>query len=181
MRSSSSTARATSWAGFTLLEMLIVVSIAAVVAVAFYDALHQGWLWQTGAARLEEAQSAASQALREIVEGTPDGSVPGLLSAHNVRYADQEGAFVYAADSRGVGYKVSYYLADGVLYRAVVTDGGSLQVVTSGGSPVAQGITYFSAQGEGRLVALAVGAGDPAAGKELVRLSTKVRPRNAGP
>lgn len=176
MRSSSSIRAATSEAGFTLLEMLIVVSIAAVVAIAFYDALHQGWLWQTGAARLEEAQSAASQALREIVDGSPDGSVPGLVSAREVAYGSS--AFAYDVGGR----EVSYYLDGGAIYRVVATDGGPLDVKTSGGSLVARGITHFSAQqANGRLVDLAVGAGDPAAGKELVLLRTKVRPRNVGP
>lgn len=173
MRSFWCTKRATSETGFTVLEMLIVASIAVVVAVAFYDALRQGWLWQTGAARLEESQSAASQALREIVDGPPDGSVPGLVAAREVTYGAS--SFAYAAGGR----EVSYYLADGTLYRALAPDDGSLGVKTSGGSSVVQGITYFSAQPDGRLAVLVVAAGDPSAGKQLVRLSTKVRPRNA--
>lgn len=174
MRSFWCTRRATREAGFTLLEMLLVVSMAAVVVFAFYDALRQGWVLQTGAARAEEAQAAASKALREIVDGSPDGSVPGLVSARAVAYGAS--ALAYAAGGR----EVSYYLDGGAIYRVVATDGKPLDVKTSGGSPVAQGITHFSAQAEGRLVALAVGAGDPTARKELVRLSTKVRPRNAG-
>lgn len=45
---------------------------------------------------------------------------------------------------------------------------------TAGGNSVAEGITSFTARQEGRLVALPVAAGDATAGKELVRLSTKV-------
>lgn len=172
MRSSWFTRKATSEAGFTVLEMLIVASIAVVVSVAFYDALRQGWLFQTGAARLEEAQAAASQALREIADGAPDGSVPGLVSARAVAYGAS--ALAYAA----AGREVSYYLAGGTLYRAVEPEDGALEVRGSGGVPVAEGITVFEAGAEGKLVALTVAAGDPSSGRELVRLSTKVRPRN---
>jgi hypothetical protein len=154
--------------------MLLVVSMAAMVVFAFYDALRQGWVLQTGAARAEEAQSAASKALREIVDGPPDGSVPGLVSADAVAYDNDNSAFACAAGGR----EVSYYLAGGVLYRVVAPDDGILDVKTAGGNPVAEGITSFTAQEEGELVALTVAAGDPPTGRELVRLSTKVRPRN---
>ncbi|MBC7346403.1 MAG: hypothetical protein H5U00_02965 [Clostridia bacterium] len=49
-----------------------------------------------------------------------------------------------------------------------------MDVKTAGGNPVAEGITSFTARQEGKLVALPVAAGDATAGKELVRLSTKV-------
>ncbi|MBC7106291.1 MAG: type II secretion system protein [Firmicutes bacterium] len=172
MRCSWFTKRVISERGFTLLEVLLVASIAVVVIGGFYAALEQGWFSQRKAFDVERAQSAAGRALREIIEGAPDGSVPGLIAARAV--ACGISALAYAAGGR----EVSYYLSGGTLCRVVAPEEGNLEIRTSGGGPVAEGITSFEAADDDKLVSLAVGAAGEKGTAELARVATKVRPRN---
>ncbi|GEA15371.1 hypothetical protein E308F_16150 [Moorella sp. E308F] len=166
--------------GFTLVEVMVVVAIIGLIAIPIYDIYLRGWQANTKAFRQTNTQDAAVKVMEEICDGfTNNGArVEGIRGAGAVTFDSPDySRFAYLAGTS----VVSYYLNDGVLYRSVHPDNGSVVINETGGVQIAGNVKNFMVKPDsGKLVSitLEIGQGSDVNTKSDITLATKILPRN---
>ncbi|MGI9862729.1 prepilin-type N-terminal cleavage/methylation domain-containing protein [Moorella naiadis] len=166
--------------GFTLVEVMVVVTIIGLIVIPIYDIYLRGWQANTKTFRQTNAQDVAVKVMEEICDGFTNNGVrvEGLRGAGAVTY-DSTGynRFAYLAGTS----VVSYYLNAGVLYRNVQPYSGSVVINGTGGVQVAGNVKNFMVKSDnGKLVSitLEISQGSDANTKSDITLATKILPRN---
>ncbi|HCJ11357.1 MAG TPA: hypothetical protein DHW14_09395 [Clostridiales bacterium] len=172
-------------AGFSLVEAVVALALLGLMLAAILGTLSASWRAEVKAFTDQEVQAVARDMLHRIVHGDPRPAVPviGLVRAREVVTDPANSALAYRVtwkDDNEVVHDdaVHYYASGGTLYRLVTPYTDPLTTVTTGGTPLADGVTAFELSDPGVLPVEISITITHHHGASSITVQTRVTPRN---
>ncbi|HCW51925.1 MAG TPA: hypothetical protein DGR79_07690 [Clostridiales bacterium] len=171
--------------GASLVEAVVGMALLGLMLVAVLTVYSTSWRAEVEAFNDHEVQAVARDMLHRIVHGDPRPAVPvmGLVRAREVVTDPANSALSYRVtwkDDNDVVHDdaVHYYASGGTLYRLVTPYTDPLTTVTTGGTPLASGVTAFELSDPGAIPVEISITITHHHGASSITVQTRVTPRN---